>query len=110
MTAADLLRVYGLKPDDLVVQAGAGPVGVLRELHRFGCRVLAVDPSGRVADPAIDTLRTTLTPTAARVVRDRYGPVRLLLADADVAPEVRTTCLAADGEVVVPARVISRAA
>lgn len=105
---ADLIRTHGLKPDDLVVLAGSRRTEVLAELRRYGCRVLAVHPTGRVTDPAIDTLRTPLTPAAARLIRDRYGPVRLLLADVDVAPDVRAVCLSADGVVVTPGNVSMR--
>lgn len=95
--AAELVSTYRLKPDDLVVIAGVGGAAVLAELHRFGCRVLAVDPAGDWGDAGIDTLRTVLTPAVARVVRDRYGPAALLLVETEVSPAIATACLAPDG-------------
>ena len=99
MSPADLVRDPGLKPDDLVVHAGGGGLGLLRELHQVGCRVLAIDPSGAVSD--IDTLRAGFTPAIARLVRERYGAVRLLLAASDVPLAVASACLAPGGVVVV---------
>jgi hypothetical protein len=84
MSAADLVREYGLKPDDLVVHSGAGGVELLRELRRLGCRVLRLNPTAEAWDGDVDTLRTTLTPAAERLIRERYGPVSLLLADGVV--------------------------
>jgi hypothetical protein len=97
--AADLVRDYALRPDDLVVHTGGGAGELLAGLRGLGCRVLALDPSGRCGG-GIDTLRTTLTPAAARLVRERYGPVALLLATADVPVAVASMCMAPGGVVV----------
>lgn len=80
--AAELVSTYGLKPDDLVVDAGGGGAAVLAELRRFGCRVLALDPAGEWGDAGIDTLRAEWTPAVERLVRERYGAVKLLLSGA----------------------------
>ncbi len=82
MSPADLIREYGLKPDDLVVQAGG--CELLRELREFGCRVLALDPNALGWDDGIDTLRASLTPAVERLVRERYGPVTLMLSNGSV--------------------------
>jgi len=89
MSAADLVRVYGLKPDDLVVHAGAGGVEVLRELREYGCRVLRLDPDAVGWDGDIDTLRVARTPPVERLVRERYGPAALWLAAESVQPASR---------------------
>lgn len=84
MSPADLIRDYGLTPDDLVVHAGGGGVELLHELRRFGCRVLRLDPAAVGWEGDVDTLRVELTPAAEKSVRDRYGPVSLVLADGVV--------------------------
>lgn len=80
MSAAELVRDYGLKPNDLVVHAGAGGVELLRDLRQLGCRALRLDPDAVGWDGDIDTLRAAFTPAVERLVRERYGPVALLLA------------------------------
>lgn len=100
MTAADLVRDHHLRPDDLVVHAGGGATDLLADLRRRGCRVLALDPLGRGEGAGIDTLHTTLTVTTARLVRDRYGAAKLVIAAADVSPVAAAAFLAADGAVM----------
>ncbi|MBN9522657.1 hypothetical protein J0H58_29730 [bacterium] len=107
--AADIVRDYGLRPDDLVVHTGGDGSGLLADLRGLGCRVLVLDPDGGTGG-RIDTLRTTLTPAAARLIRDRYGPVALLLAAADVPLAVASACLAPGGAVVTAAAEQRRAA
>lgn len=99
--AADLARTHGLTPDALVVHAGADGTELLVEFRRLGCRVLALDSAAPAAAAGIDALTTPLTPAAARLVRDRYGPVALLLAASDVPPAVASICLSTDGVFVV---------
>jgi hypothetical protein len=100
VSPAELVRDYRLKPDDLVVRVGGGGSELLVELRRLGCRVLALDPAAPATNTGIDTLRTSLTPAVARLVRERYGAVQLLLAGADVPAAVAAACLTADGVVV----------
>ncbi len=99
--AAELVRDHGLKPDDFVVHVGSGGAELLTELHRLGCRVLALDPTGAAGNFGIDTLRTILTPPASRLVRERYGAVRLLIATTDVPLAAASACLASGGAVVL---------
>ncbi len=107
--AAEIVRDHGLRPGDLVVDTGGVGGEVLADLRGLGCRVLALDPNG-VVGGGIDTLRTSLTPAVAQLVRDRYGPVALLLAAADVPLAVASACLAPDGVVVTAAADRRRAA
>jgi hypothetical protein len=95
MSAADLVRAYGLKPDDLVVHAGAGGVEVLRELREYGCRVLRLDPDAVGWDGDIDTLRVARTPAVERLVRERYGPVSMLIVNGVVVERTRPIARAA---------------
>ncbi|HEX4611318.1 MAG TPA: hypothetical protein VH092_24205 [Urbifossiella sp.] len=100
-TAAALVRDHALKADDLVVHVGCGGAGLLAALRALGCRVLAFDPAGPAAATGIDALRTAFAPAAARLVRDRYGPAKLLLAAAALPPAVTSICLAPDGVAVI---------
>ena len=88
MSPAELVRDYGLKPDDLVVHAGAGGVELLCGLRSLGCRVLRLDPNAVGWDGDIDTLRAALTPAVERLIHARYGPVAVTIADGVV---VRST-------------------
>jgi hypothetical protein len=95
MTAAELVRDYGLKPDDLVVHAGPGGVELLCGLRRLGCRVLRLDPTAVGWDGDIDTLRAALTPAVERLVRERYGPVSLTISGGVVVGRVPSASRAA---------------
>ncbi|QDU21557.1 hypothetical protein [Urbifossiella limnaea] len=79
MSPADLIREHGLRPNDLVVHAGAGGVELLSELRGYGCRVLRLDPDAVGWDADVDTLRAELSPAVERLVRERYGPAALVL-------------------------------
>lgn len=95
MTHAELVRDYDLKPDDLVVHAGAGGVELLCGLRQLGCRVLRIDPAAGAWDGDIDTLRAAPTPAVIRLVRERYGPVSLLIINGVVVEHSRPLARAA---------------
>ena len=84
MTAAEIVRDFVLKPDDLVIHTGACGVEVLSGLRELGCRVLRLDPNANGWEGDIDTLRVALTPAVERLVHARYGPLALIIADGVV--------------------------
>ncbi|MFO0801058.1 MAG: hypothetical protein U0804_26625 [Gemmataceae bacterium] len=88
MSPADLIREHGLQPNDLVVHAGAGGVELLSALRGYGCRVLRLDPAAAGWDADIDTLRAELSPAVERLVRERYGPLAVVLVNGVVVARV----------------------
>ncbi len=48
----DLMRDFGVKPGDRVVEAGSNDGSLLQEFAARGCNVLGVEPSGNVAEIA----------------------------------------------------------
>lgn len=81
--ALGLVRRYGLAPADLVLEVGSGTGSLLAALRAAGVRVLGIEPDMRRMAEAwaggVDTLAVQFGSGAAEYVREKYGPVKLLV-------------------------------
>ena len=111
--AANLVRRYSLSAADLVVEVGSGAGEYLRAIQSLGPRVLGIEPDvqsmAKAWSAGVDTIAVRFGPGAAEYVRDKYGPVKLLLA-RNVPPggeefaklvAAGARCLAADGAIAI---------
>jgi hypothetical protein len=111
--AVDLVRRYGLTAADLVVQVGSGTGGFLRSVQTCGARVLGLEPDmqsmARAWADGVDTLAVHFGTGTAEYIREKYGPVKLIVARG-VKPgseefsrlvAAGSRCLAADGAIAI---------
>lgn len=111
--ASDLVRRYALSTADLVVQIGSGSGGFLQAVQSCGTRVLGIEPDmhemARAWAVGVDTLAVHFGPGTAEYVREKYGPVKLILARS-VKPGTEefgrlvaagSRCLAANGVIAI---------
>jgi hypothetical protein len=70
-------------------------VELLRGLRELGCRVLRLDADAGGWDGDIDTLRAAPTPAVQALVRERYGPVSMLIVNGVVVERTRPIARAA---------------
>jgi hypothetical protein len=111
--AAGLVRRYGLAPSDLVVQVGSGIGAFLQSVQSCGVRVLGLEPDMKTMALAwaagVDTLAVHFGNGSAEYIREKYGAVKLILAQG-VKPGTEefarlvaagSRCLADDGLIVL---------
>lgn len=111
--ALGLVRRYGLAPEDLVLEVESGAGSLLAALRSCGVRVLGIEPDMRRMAEAwangVDTLAVEFGSGAAEYVREKYGPVKLVVA-RQVKPggeefsrlvAAATRCLAANGAIAI---------
>ena len=111
--AENAVERFGLKPDDLVLEAASNDGTVLRAFQQRGVRTLGVEPAVNLTARAnlagIETIGAFFNESTARYVLARSGPAKLVLARhvlahaANLAGFVRgiETVLAPDGVAVV---------
>jgi SAM-dependent methyltransferase len=111
--ALGLVRRYGLAQSDLVLEVGSGTGRLLAELRDHPVRVLGLEPDMRRMAEAwtsgVDTLAVHFCGGVADYVKDKYGPVKLVLS-RHVKPgsdefarlvAAASRCLAADGAIAI---------
>ena len=77
----EVVELYGLKPEDLVVDIGSNDGTLLSNFRDGGCRVLGIEPTntGQIArDRGINTRQNYFLPEVARSVRDEYGAAKVV--------------------------------
>ena len=77
----EVVDLYGLKPEDLVIDIGSNDGTLLSNFKAGGCRVLGIEPTdtGQIArDRGINTLQNYFLPELARVVRVEYGAAKVV--------------------------------
>ncbi len=83
--ASNVIRDYGLREGDLVVEIGSNDGTLLRHFVDQGLRVLGVDPALNLAEAAkasgIPTIARFFTPDLAQEMRETHGPAKLMIAN-----------------------------
>lgn len=82
--AAELIRRYGLRPGDLVVEVGSGEGHFLNALRALGIRVLGIEPNmmsmARAWSDGVDTIAAHFGPGTAEYLAAKYGTAKLVIA------------------------------
>jgi hypothetical protein len=76
-------ELYGLRPEDVIVDIGSNDGTLLTNFKQGGHRVLGIEPTdvGQIArDRGIETIQSYFRPDVAKTVRERYGAARLVTA------------------------------
>ncbi len=83
--AADVVRLLGLGPEDLVVEAASNDGSLLAAFQTHGVRTLGVEPARNVAALArargVETLAEFFGPELARELRASRGPARAVIGN-----------------------------
>jgi hypothetical protein len=111
--ANDLIRRYALTAESFVIHVNSGAGELLKSLQKEGIRVLGIEPDSvavaRAWAAGVDTLAARFDAAVAELVRKKYGPARLLIAqsvqagseDFEKLVAAGSRCLAADGAIVI---------
>jgi len=76
-------ELYGLQPEDLIVDIGSNDGTLLSNFKHGGHRVLGIEPTdvGQIArDHGIETIQNYFRPDIAQRVREQYGAARVVTA------------------------------
>lgn len=76
-------ELYGLRPEDLIVDIGSNDGTLLSSFKQGGHRVLGIEPTdvGRIArDHSIETIQNYFRLDVAKTIRGQYGAARLITA------------------------------
>lgn len=83
--AETVVKLLGLKPGDLVVEAASNDGSLLRCFQEYGVRTLGVEPAANIAEKAraagVETVNEFFSLRLARQLKAHYGAARAVLAN-----------------------------